>query len=286
MVTHKYADLFFEGFTKSSNFVRNYKNEWYELEDGVCKTIGKFYYDEGKTCDVQVWYDSVTGINRWWFGLSFSDSNYLEEFKLISKLNIELLFDDDSFKDSWLMRIVEERCADNKEFFIGVYSKNKKETDAIIKALEIIANIPDDNYPEMHRKLMSGRGKEAKQDLSLKQYIYDNPHVIDVSLNTSLNGSRYKEYLFENTGDRANILFFDDNMVYSVIEVSTGDPLNSCHAVVRNAVLKRLELKLKSITDKKIKSYLITSKSKSNMTEEARLFCKKYGVIHYELDPK
>ena len=159
---HAIADKFVKSIGHSVNFERNYKNVWHEAESmGDYKSIGFLHYGYDKYCSVQAWHDKITKKRRWWFGLSFSSQSRLNDFLSATgeEAKIKFNYSNSKLDDSSLMKLVEEKWTDESEYYLGVYSIEDSEPQAMKELLRIVQRLPDNNYIEINRRFVKRETK-------------------------------------------------------------------------------------------------------------------------------
>ena len=269
-----YENTYFESMSRLGGFERRYEKNWKEAEcDGRYKGLGLLHFGVDKKCRVQVWHDKITGVKRWWFGLSFDGKETLDEFaKVISKETLPH-FNENVFNKNWLMRPISEKWKGEKEWYLGIYSKKGKELEAIASIVQLSKKFDNPNYLRINRKYGEGEGLDH---LELKTYIFHNPQVIGLSDVIE----KHLEYPFLYTGDRADIMFSLRGGKYIVVEIETNRPLPGLHQSLKYKTLMCSSRGL-PVNSAKVSACLVAWE----IPESIKKLCNKYGVGYFEVQP-
>ena len=138
---------YFELMSRFGSFERRFDKSWKEAEcEGEYKGLGLLHTGVDKKCSVYVWHDKITGVKRWWFGLSFDNKDLLDNFaKIISKGNLPH-FNEKGFNKNWLMAPLSEKWKGESKWYLGIYSKKGQELEAIDSVVRFSKHFDNPNY--------------------------------------------------------------------------------------------------------------------------------------------
>lgn len=281
-ISHRMADLFFQNLLEARNFERSYMERWKKRgKNSYHKCVGLFHYDDNKTCEVQLWHDTITGKLRWWFGFCLDSRNKLNELMASLDVKKENFFEDE-FDDKWSMQKVYEN-SDSNLWYFGIYchetnkadENNENEEKAIEDITAIASKLDDKPYLEnnFRRKI-----KKTKEQRAIEKLI-KNPERFEIGSEKDEIIEIIYDHRFDCTGDRVNAIYIYKSGTQKVVHGEDKNAINGCHKVLKYNLLRCLELGL-LIKSSKVKSVLVMPDKAEFMTDKINKFRDKHKIKH------
>jgi hypothetical protein len=162
--------------------------------------------------------------------------------------------------------------------------KSNQHREIISEMLDDYSNVKSLNQIGLRKNLIErekrlalkrkyGAGGEGENHKKLKQYIANNPNVINIFDMKKC----YVEYSF-CCGDTVDILFERKNGQDVTVEIETEFPDIGSHQAIKYRVLRCAE-RGHLIADKKVQSVLVAWK----IPEDLKCFCNKYDIKTFEV---